>query len=178
MIIFRAVIRRALAWKPKRRMGKIFIIRHGESGAATASGGDFSRSLTDAGKSSLITLAAELASHVNSPVDIHCSSAKRTVQTAEILAQPFAGKIFQDRRLYTGGLQDYLEYLRTIKYGNQFLLVGHNPVVIELHHHLTGTWCLFNPGTCAILETKEDKPLSAWSFDAGSFRQVALHHPV
>jgi phosphohistidine phosphatase len=158
-------------------MGKFFLIRHGESGAAPSNGSDFSRTLTERGKSALNSLAATLLSHVKTPVHIHCSAAKRTVQTAEIIAAPFAGEIFPDRSLYTGGLHDYLDYLQAIRHEDQIFLVGHNPVVTELHYHLTGIWSTFNPGTCAILETTETERSSMQPFDAGTFRQVALHHP-
>ena len=147
-------------------MGKIFLIRHGESGPSSTWGGDFQRSLTDRGKTTLLQLADALKNEVKAPVKIHCSSAKRTVETATILAKHLNGSIHKVADLYNGEVVAYLDLLRTLEINSQILVVGHNPTITEVHERLTGTLCLFEPGTCAILEKQAD----------GGYQQVALLH--
>lgn len=149
-------------------MRKIFLIRHAESGQATSQAGDFQRILTERGKNSLITLGETLSHHVKYPVVIHCSEAKRTVETAMLLAERLAGSIRPVPGLYEGELQEYLNALASAEPEDQVLLVGHNPVISAVHHHLTGVFSPFQPGTCAILELVKEQ----------EYRQVAIIHPV
>ena len=159
-------------------MQKLFLIRHGESAAAGAGSSDFQRILTLNGKSAIAALGNSLASQVISPVHIHCSAAKRTTETAEILASRLCGIIYANHGFYNGGLHDYLELLRNIGLQKQVILVGHNPVVTELHYHLTGNWSVFMPGTCTILTAPQDSAADSISFNAGSMQQHALIHPA
>ncbi|MFM7328309.1 MAG: SixA phosphatase family protein [Bacteroidota bacterium] len=148
-------------------MRKIFLIRHAESGPATSQGGDFQRILTARGKSSLMTLGETLTAHVKNPVTIHCSEAKRTVETATLLAKQLGGSIQPVHGLYEGELQEYLSALDALANEDQILLVGHNPVITILHQHLTGTFSPFQPGTCAMLELLKKT----------QYRQIAVFHP-
>ncbi len=56
-----------------------------------------------------------------------------------------------------------MDLLQTLENERQVMIVGHNPTITEVHQRLTGTLCLFEPGTCAILEQQAE----------GGYRQVA-----
>jgi len=109
------------------------------------------------------TVAAALATVVEPPVKIHCSSAKRTVETATILARRLSGSVHPVADLYNSEPFIYMDLLQNLENERQVMIVGHNPTITEVHQRLTGTLCLFEPGTCAILEQQAD----------GGYRQVA-----
>ncbi len=113
-------------------MKRLILLRHGEAGFSD--GMDFQRQLTPKGKENLHRLA-EILSVSGLTVDfLHCSTATRTRETAEIIRKqiPIAEEQLS-REIYEGTLESILKLLETTpKTAETCLLIGHNPT-ISLH---------------------------------------------
>ena len=114
----------------------IFILRHGEAGKRTASGGnDSKRSLTAAGIQE-ITEIAESLEKIGAKFDVILTSPlKRAQQTADLVARQFKvqRRLRQVQELSPEGSKSNLyRMLSSFKEGTSILLVGHNPYLSEM----------------------------------------------
>jgi phosphohistidine phosphatase len=106
------------------------------------------------------------------------SPANRALTTAEIIAKELDYKlkdIVVDDRLYPGAIDDLLNIIHELsdKLG-RVMLVGHNPALTELAHHLSSE--ITHLPTCAVAEFTFN--VNSWP-DVGNatLATVALEHP-
>lgn len=134
-------------------MKHLILLRHGEAGFSD--GVDFQRQLTSGGKENLNRLG-EILHSAKMKVDfLHCSSATRTRETAEIIKKYIEiGEEEYTRDIYEGSLESLLKLLEnTPKSAESCILIGHNPTISLLLSHLThGNYIGLKPGMMAIIE--------------------------
>lgn len=139
------------------QMKKLFLLRHGEAGFGEDT--DFNRSLTSRGKSSVLNVAKTLRKTQESIDFMFCSSAKRTLETAEIFESQI--KIAERKnsdRIYSGDLADLIALLETLSDEvNSCLIVGHNPTISLLLSLLSeSNYLNMHPGNLGIISFEFD----------------------
>lgn len=138
-------------------MKQLFLLRHGE--ASFFDGSDYDRSLTSSGVDKLKRMSQSLENEGISIDYMHCSTARRTVQTADIIKDSILIKESNFiRQIYEGGLEELVEILETTPSASQScILIGHNPVISLLLAHITGESYLgMQPGMLANINLEID----------------------
>ena len=130
-------------------------MRHAKASPSTAGVADFDRPLLEVGRVAA-ALVGSLLERETLTVDMAiCSPALRARETIESVLQA-AGmslNVRADQRLYEGGALLLLEVLSKVDDDLQtVLLVGHNPVLEDLVHHLTGGSVHLSPATLTHIE--------------------------
>jgi len=135
----------------------ITLVRHAEAVDGLSNVKDFDRELTDQGFIALIKLGKFLKQQVIDFDMMLCSTAKRTCQTIELLAeQLFLDKdaISYEDRLYNQSLGDFIQQVQSLpEEHKEVLIVGHNPTLsyfTELVANQTG----YMLPTCAAVRLK------------------------
>ncbi|MDR0467394.1 MAG: histidine phosphatase family protein [Campylobacteraceae bacterium] len=116
-------------------MKTIYFIRHSKSDQNTQCE-DFERPLNRRGEKDAPFMAKRLKHYKVKPDIIISSPAKRTLDTATIIAKILKyskEKIVLKKELYDSTYNDYLDVIKSIdnKYKNIFI-VGHNPAITEV----------------------------------------------
>jgi phosphohistidine phosphatase len=134
-------------------MKHLILLRHGEAGFSD--GIDFQRQLTPHGKNKLEKLGQNLLKRGVKFDFMHCSSATRTMETAEIIKKYVSiNEEVYEEEIYSGNLETLLKLLEnTPSSVNTCLFIGHNPTISLLLAHLTDENYLgIEPGMLAVLE--------------------------
>ncbi len=139
-------------------MKQMFLLRHGEAGFSE--GSDFQRRLTKKGIDNLERMG-NLLSDRSIDVDImYCSSARRTIETSDLIKNFISVKeeIFT-REIYEGDLDVLLTILeKTPLSANSCLFIGHNPTISLLLAHLTQEdYHGLQPGMMAAVDLEIDQ---------------------
>ena len=117
---------------------ELMLLRHAKS-SWTKSCDDFDRNITEKGKSAAEQIGLWLKSH-QLPDYIICSPARRTRETAEIVCHQLGistANIRLEPQLYEADLADILSIIASCPPNSRHvLLVGHNPSIETLTHHL------------------------------------------
>jgi phosphohistidine phosphatase len=122
-------------------MKTIFLLRHAKSSWKDAGLSDFDRPLNKRGKQSAKALASHMAAEGIDPDVVLCSAAKRTRSTLKRVQTGFGteAKTIVDEAYYHAGLGDWMRHLLELDTGvASAMVVGHNPGIEELAHHLIG----------------------------------------
>lgn len=122
-------------------MKTIFLLRHAKSSWKDPGLADIDRPLNKRGKKSAKTLAAHMAAEGIQPDLVLCSAAKRTLSTLRRVRKGFGADVatIVDESYYHAGVGDWMRHLLDIKPGVQSaMIIGHNPGIEELAHHLIG----------------------------------------
>lgn len=123
-------------------MKKIILIRHAKSAWDNPWLSDHDRPLSERGLRDAPKMAKHLKKRNINPEIILCSTAKRAVQTAQIIAKEFEfpeDKIIFEENLYHAQPNIILKYIHHQKDSkNTMLVIGHNPGFNELITHLGG----------------------------------------
>lgn len=134
---------------------QILVIRHAR--AADANGcSDFQRPLTESGRSEFEAVAAKIAQSASAPQHIFHSPARRTTETAEILAdslglKPSACEAASWLRL--GSDCDSILSMLVNLPAEITAIVGHEPTMSALASKFVGGgWLTFRPGTVACIQ--------------------------
>jgi phosphohistidine phosphatase len=153
-------------------MKQLFLLRHAE--ASFSQGSDFQRQLTNKGRENLIRLGKSLDQKHMSVDLMYCSSAERTMQTADLIRKtiPIKESIFT-KDIYQGDLGDIISLLeKTSSSVDTCLFIGHNPVISLLLSHLSDENYLgLQPGMMAIL----DLEIADWKmigFGTGTLKEI------
>ncbi|ABD08517.1 putative phosphohistidine phosphatase, SixA [Rhodopseudomonas palustris HaA2] len=123
-------------------MRRLILLRHAKTETDAPSGKDHDRRLDDRGRTDAATIAEWLAEHRLVPDQVLVSTATRTRQTWDILADLFpAGtepQVEHLPELYSASPAQLLQAIHDVAAGiNQLMLVGHNPGLQELALGLT-----------------------------------------
>jgi phosphohistidine phosphatase len=159
-------------------MKTLFLIRHAKSSWDDTALPDRDRPLADRGKRDVAKMGKRLAERDVKPDLIMSSPAMRALATAEVIAKMLDCKrkdIVVNDRLYSGQADDLLDVIQEL--GDKLehvMLVGHNPELTELAHHLSSE--ITHMPTCAIAEFTFDAKSGS---DIGKAKpaQVALDYP-
>jgi len=140
----------------------LLILRHAKSSWKEPDLQDHDRPLNNRGMRDAPRMGKLLKELDLVPDLIISSTAKRAKDTANAIAETskYKGKIDLNHSLYASSLDDYLIALRFVSDDfNKVLIVGHNPVLEELVHALTGK--LEHLPTCAL--ARIDPMIRSWS---------------
>jgi phosphohistidine phosphatase len=120
------------------------LVRHAKSSQANDGERDFDRPLNDRGYTDAPLMAKVLIKRKIKPELILASDAKRTSETAQILAKELDienSLINYSNKLYLSSVKDYIKKIRkTDSDIKELMVIGHNPVVTELANELTGSF--------------------------------------
>lgn len=105
-------------------------MRHAKSSWAVPGAKDFDRELNDRGISDLEKMKAFISGENIEPETILCSSAVRTRQTLEAIKDCFGNHpdIVFTERLYSSGMQEYIDIINAIENSGPLMIIGHNPM--------------------------------------------------
>lgn len=144
-------------------MKTLLLMRHASSGWDELSLADRARPLDEKGEHELLRLTRRYAAKGIRPQRIVSSPALRAISTARALASAcgLSGDDVQiDERLYCGSARAMLDSLGELDDALDCVaVVGHNPEITELAHHLARD-IDFLP-TCAIATIEFDAPIWA-----------------
>ncbi len=153
-------------------MKQLFLLRHGEAGFSQ--GSDFQRQLTKKGRENLIRMGESLDEKLKSVDLMYCSSAQRTMETADLIGKRITIKesIFT-RDIYQGNLGDMISLVeKTSSSVDSCLFVGHNPTISLLLAHISDEDYLgMQPGMMAVI----DLEISDWKmigFGTGILKEI------
>ena len=121
-------------------MKQIFILRHAKSSWDNRELADFDRPLSMRGENDakkLNTFIKKKSLHIDK---VFCSSAKRTKETFDLIADGFGLSIedaIYSEDLYFGSVSNIVETLSKLDEKNKFILIiGHNPTLFHLVEEL------------------------------------------
>ena len=154
-------------------MKQLILIRHAKAEDAQRSRKpDRERALTERGSSDALRMALWLAEHIPHVDAIVTSPARRTLETAHVVASVWHSvppPIIEEPTLYMPSLEEILTVVKTLdSQWKRVVLVGHNPSISELRDALLGLTGEPMP-TCAVAVL--DLPCSEWR-DTGRVRGV------
>lgn len=137
-------------------MKRLLVIRHGKSDWGNPFQDDFDRPLNHRGLLDAKNMGDHLLSSGYLPNHIVCSTAKRAITTAYILAKQLDFKqdfIEQQKKIYLAPLNDLIATVQQINddYNNVYI-IGHNPGLTSLVSHFTNDWMELKTCCVAILE--------------------------
>lgn len=161
-------------------MRQLYVLRHAKAQASSASG-DIGRELTAAGMLQAASVAKHFAgvfADAEVPLDaVLASSATRTRQTAEALANVVERPVKYSQELYLASESDLRLMLQSLDDNLQtVLLIGHNAGISDLVSYLSGTPCGLRTASVAHL----DCPMESWSvsISKNQWRLQGTWHPA
>lgn len=133
----------------------LYLVRHGLANWPSWPRPDGERPLTQAGSQEIQALGAALAQREVKPQHILHSPLARAFETAVLLAEGLA--LAEAPKEYWAlrpgfSANDLSILLRTQIGAESLMLVGHNPDMAELIHHLTGAIAQVREGTVASIK--------------------------
>tara|TARA_B100000427_G_scaffold284504_1_gene257407 strand:+ start:108 stop:593 length:486 start_codon:yes stop_codon:yes gene_type:complete len=133
-------------------MKRLILLRHAKSSWSQPVLSDHERHLNQQGIGEAELIGAYINKHYSCPEYIVSSTAKRTLETIQIIAKQinYTNTIEQDPKIYGGQIPDILSIINNInnKY-NSTILVGHNPTTTNIINHITNAKIDHVP-TCGI----------------------------
>lgn len=150
-------------------MKTLLIMRHAKSSWKDASMDDRARPLSKRGEKDAPRMGKHLSDRHLVPEIILTSPAKRTLDTAQLVAEKsgFQGEIRQLESLYMGEPQAYLEELARLDNNyNTVLVIGHNPGLESLLQILADTMESLPTASVAVVEL----PVDDWADVNASLR--------
>lgn len=116
----------------------LHILRHAKTNQFSRTGKDFDRELLEKGVIQCEKLREKLCDLILTPIEIHCSSSKRTTQTYSLIESGIKNKsISYNKELYLASNKNYLNYVNSLDTIQDILLIGHNDGLSELVSYLT-----------------------------------------
>ncbi|MBV9344161.1 MAG: histidine phosphatase family protein [Gammaproteobacteria bacterium] len=133
-------------------MKRLTLMRHGEARWQDAGLSDLERPLSRRGTATARSMARRLAELTLVPDLLLASPARRTQQTADIVARELAlSRVVREEKLYLAAAPELLAIAQaTAPRIGHLLLVGHNPGVTELMQLLVPAQAGSGLGTAAL----------------------------
>ena len=159
-------------------MKRLTLMRHGEARWQDAGLSDLERPLSRRGTAAARAMARRLRELALVPDLLLASPARRTQQTADILARELAlARVVREEKLYLAAPADLLAIAQaTAPRIEHLLLVGHNPGLSELMQLLAPAQAGGGLATAALCSI--GFACAAWSeLDAASVREVRRENP-
>ena len=122
-------------------MLSLYIMRHAKSSWAIPGARDFDRELNERGLNDLVKISQVIERENINPDKILCSSAVRTRQTLDGIADVLKNEpeIEFTERLYSSGLAEYIEMINATRDAKSLMIIGHNPMCGSLATSLPGS---------------------------------------
>jgi len=120
-------------------MRTLYLLRHGDAEPTSSGGSDHERSLASPGRRASERVGVHLAGNPSSPSLFLCSSARRAVETLEVVRSylPRPAEVLCERGLYLAASDQIFQRICEVdgRHG-AVLVVGHNPGIGRLAHDL------------------------------------------
>jgi len=156
---------------------RLTLMRHADAQWKDPEVADFARPLNRRGHSEAELMARRLIELALIPDLIATSSARRAVQTAEIITNELSllpRTIRYEEALYLGGAQDILKLVRTIgPRVSHLMIIGHNPGISEAAHLLVPDREMEGLSTAALCSITFD--IEQWSAVAPSVVRESMN---
>ena len=157
---------------------KLYLIRHSYDESGTGKP-DFERSLTSEGLNTVRSLGRHLVKSSFNPSIILCSSAKRTVETAQNLIEEIEiseKNVHYKDVIYNASVRELFNEINGIQSGtSEVALIGHNPTITYFAEYLTGE-SIGNMDPCGLVTISFDgKDWTEVSQGAGTL--ISYFHP-
>jgi phosphohistidine phosphatase len=112
---------------------RLYLLRHAHAGWASPGGRDFDRALDGTGIAEARSVARQALAADLVPEAIVSSPARRCVETTAAFLEIFGNlEAGYDERLYSEGLDAYLDRIRDNDASRSLMLIGHNPMIEAL----------------------------------------------
>ena len=140
---------------------ELLLLRHGKAEVEPVDD-DFHRDINDKGKRRTQRIAVWLQQHSLQPDSVISSPATRALTTAQKCCKAMdmaADTILKDERIYTGGDADLCNVLQETLADtgiHRLMLVGHNPALKKLLHHIAGETGKLKPASLVHLHIPQD----------------------
>lgn len=116
---------------------RLYLVRHARAVWGTPGISDFDRPLDDIGRAEARDIAEQAALAGLVPEVLISSPALRCRQTTAALLDVFRSvRPTEDMALYSGGLDAYFTQIETHAGRGSLMIVGHNPMIEAVAHHL------------------------------------------
>jgi phosphohistidine phosphatase len=112
---------------------RLYLLRHAHAAWPSPGRSDFERVLDGKGLAEARSVALQAFTAGLSPERVVSSPARRCAETTAIFLEIFGNiSARYDERLYSEGIEVYLEHIRENQAAKSLLLVGHNPMIEAL----------------------------------------------
>ena len=152
---------------------RLYLMRHAHAGWATPNVSDFDRPLDERGRFEARDVAEQALMAGVRPDMLVSSPALRCRQTASAFLDVFRDlKSREDEQLYSGGSEAYLGHIRQHADARSLMIIGHNPMIEALAHHLARPSAIISPiamgyPTAGLLALVFPRPLPHKMLHAG-----------
>lgn len=117
----------------QRDVFRLYLLRHARAVWAVPGVRDFDRALDATGVAEARNVALQAYTAGLLPGKIISSPARRCAETTAAFLEIFGNlDMSYDERLYSGGMDAYLDRIRDHQHGQSLMLVGHNPMIESL----------------------------------------------
>lgn len=118
---------------------RLYLVRHARATWGAPGVSDFDRPLDEVGRAEARDVAAQAALSGLTPDMLVSSPALRCRQTTALFLDVFRSvRPAEDMALYSGGPDAYLALIQANAGQRSMMIVGHNPMIEALAHHLCG----------------------------------------
>jgi phosphohistidine phosphatase len=142
-------------------MKTLLLLRHAKSSLIDPKISDNMRPLTYQGKQDVYITGKFLKNKKLIPDIIICSTAKRAIETSELIAEyvNYCNEIHLSKLLYQTTVKDYINVISKLpNKNNMALLVGHNPILETLVEIITNELRIMK--TCSLAHIV--LPINSW----------------
>ena len=116
---------------------RLHLVRHAHAGWAAPGVSDFERPLDERGRYEARDVAEQALMAGLRPALLVSSPARRCRETAAVFLDIFRDLTMdEDAELYSGGSEAYLRHVARLDEIGSLMMVGHNPMIEALAHHL------------------------------------------
>lgn len=123
---------------PSAEKFRLYIVRHAHAAWASPGVSDFDRPLDEIGRHEARDIAGQAVLAGLRPEAIVSSPARRCMETTAALLDVFRSiRPETDMQLYSGGADAYLQLVLRHSHLNSLMIVGHNPMIEAVAHHLS-----------------------------------------
>lgn len=131
-------------------MKTLYLLRHAKTDQFSKTGRDFDRCLLPKGKRQCSLMKDALLKNEVNPDIILVSTAKRTQETYELVADALHGKVMHSSDLYLCSATTLLDAINQIGDANEVMIIGHNFGISDLAVYLDNTAPTLQ--TCGLLK--------------------------
>jgi len=119
---------------------RLYLVRHAHAAWGSPGVSDFDRTLDDRGRHEARDIAEQAMLAGLAPDVIVSSPAQRCRQTTSAMLEVFrAVRPLEDLALYSGGTDAYIAHILQHAGRGSLMIVGHNPMIEALAHHIART---------------------------------------
>lgn len=117
---------------------RLYLVRHAHAAWASPGVSDFERPLDELGRLEARDIAGQAVLAGLVPEAIVSSPARRCMETTAALLDVFRSvRPVTDMQLYSNGPDAYFNLIALHEHARSLMIVGHNPMIEAVAHHLT-----------------------------------------